>query len=226
MRARTLIAVVTASLVGVVGLGPAAAGSDSRRAKCRPEGSTVVAKGRLGTAFRKRGRGALFGCLYSQGKPRLYADSDSDGDWFPPPAVAVGGSYLGWAGYSSRAAENPTTGVVVTDLRKSAADGRLVSIQTDEASITSLRVKSTRAVAWIECPYPQSDAELGRVGSNCRAPGRSASRVHKLDADTDTTTRQYDLVAEGKGIDPQSLQLRGSRLSWTEDGQTRTVRIR
>jgi hypothetical protein len=181
-----------------------------------PPHARVQARGPLAVAYKKRRRDGLYACLYATGHSRLIADEF----WYPRPAVDINGRLIGSAVDLSEAAENEYTSIAVQELRPGAAPKLHLALVRPPLQIGSLRVKSAGAVAWIECSGESNGP--GDPRPDCVAPGRSRTNgVVKRDSATDTTTdsQRVDGLAEGRDIDPRSLQLHGSRLSWLQGGK-------
>jgi hypothetical protein len=219
--ARLAVAAVAALLVG----GVAAADSASRRniRRCVPRHATIEARGPLAVAYKNPRNDGLYACLYVSGRARLIVDQF----WYPRPAVDVNGRLIGSAAEVSDAAENSITTIVVQELRPKSAPRLRLALVRPPLQVGSLRVKSAGAVAWIECSGESNGP--GDPRPDCVAPGRSQDNaVVKRDSATDTTTdrQRVDLLAEGRDIDPRSLQLHGSRLSWTQGGKRHFATLR
>ncbi len=80
-------------------------------------------------------------------------------------------------------------------------------------------------MAWIACPGTSSPSNS--QNRQCRRPGPLA-RVYAADAqypqeEDDGRTR---LLASGHRIDPSSLRLKGSRLTWRDGGRLRSATLR
>ena len=80
-------------------------------------------------------------------------------------------------------------------------------------------MKPNGAVVWIACPGDRSES----FGSNrlCRRPGPVA-RVYAMHANDE----RERLLATGRAIDPASLRLSGSRLTWRDGRGMRGATLR
>ena len=92
--------------------------------------------------------------------------------------------------------------------------------------VGSLRVRTNLSVAWIECDSARTRNAPGDPRPDCVSAGRARAEVRMVDSTTDTATRGSDLVAEGTDIDPRSLRLDGSDLSWIQAGERRHAELR
>jgi hypothetical protein len=179
-----------------------------------------VARGAEGRAFRFRDRDALYGCLYAKNRGIILADDA----WYPRPAVAFSGPRVAFAAEVGEPAENSFTEIAVDDLRRSLLKRRQLTITLPSAKIGSLRLRGKTSVAWIECPLEDGFAD-GNPRPNCVRPGLSRNAVLKRDSDT-SPDRKADLLDEGEGIDPRSLRLGGSTLTWIKDGERRSATLK
>lgn len=187
--------------------------------ECRPRRSRTVVASSTARAFslKEQGGTSLYGCLLARGV-EVFLAGDPDQVPFPPPAIALAGPLVAYA-EDACDPEDCSTVVRVTDLRDEERGlNRSIAAdplrRTDElvARLGSVRVKANGAVAWISCDRGFDYGEL------CKKGGR-ATRVWKLGA----AAEKPKLVASGAGIDPRSLQLRGSRLNWRQSGRQRTA---
>jgi hypothetical protein len=222
MRVTLLLGVLLA-LVGVLFGSAASTASHSKKHRCAPSHARIEARGPLGVAYKKARSDGLYGCLYSSGRSSL-VEEDS---WYPRPAVDINGRLIGSAAEVSEAAENSYTTIAVQELRPRGSPEVRLALMLPGVQITSLRVKSAHAVAWIECTGDTGGPDDPRP--DCVAPGRSVDNsVVKRDSATDTSTDRngMDLVADGRDIDPLSLELHGSRLSWIQGGARHFAALR
>ena len=214
------------SLLGAVLIGgalPTDSGAGRKAHSCLPPHARVQARGPLAIAYKKPRRDGLYACLYATGRSSLIEDRF----WYPRPAVDINGRLIGSAVEVSEAAENPYTVIAVQELRPHASPKLRLGLGRPPLQIGSLRVKSAASLAWIECDGESNGG--GDPRPDCVAPGRSLDNaVVKRDSATDTTTDSHrvDGLAEGRDIDPRSLQLHGSRLSWLQGGKRHYATLR
>lgn len=88
--------------------------------------------------------------------------------------------------------------------------------------VGSLRVKANGSVAWIACPERHRKRAIGRRGPNCVRPGD----FNYVLADQGGSRRRPLILARGRGIDPDSLRLAGSTLSWNRNGRRVRAKLR
>jgi hypothetical protein len=160
-------------------------------------------------------QGALAGCLFRTRRVVGLAYRSEGEYFFPRPALAMAGPLVAYASVDENQSGPLGALVIVRDLRHPTFpfesfpfDGKVGSIVT----------KTNGAVAWIQClldphapfhGYGNPRPECVKSGGNDTVfkhdrttPGASATRV--LDSD--------------RGVDPRSLELHGSRLTWRDGG--------
>jgi hypothetical protein len=204
------------SAVAAVASSAALAATASR--SCGPHKADVQAFGRLGRAFATRGND-LDACLYGhRGSRELVFGSD----WFHRPAVDVSRTLVGFAFVAGDGAEAATTTIGIEDLAKPFGKDRLLDLPIFQVKVGSLRLKSNGSIAWIQCPVLANSSVDGNQRPNCVSAGRSRNSVYKRD----TLTKQgFDRLDSGRQIDPSSLRLRGSTLSWVNHGKPRSATL-
>jgi hypothetical protein len=221
VKARQLIA--AGLVLTIAAVLASAANSRAVLRWCGPTSSVTEASGRLARAFRPLHGGQLEACRFGhRGSRKLFTS-----DWFARPAVAVGGTLVGFAAVVSEGDQPLEVTVHVEDLAKPHLSGGIVlNIGLGTAKVGSLRMKSDAAIAWIQCPV-RANAEINASPRpNCVSPGHSVNGVYKRDKNTDLSKTDYDLLDQGKGVDPRSLQLHGSRLTWLHSGAHRLATLR
>lgn len=178
--------------------------------RCRPKGSEPIASAGRARLFRKLVEidedGPILhvhGCLTSTGRafPLEAWDTFLNGTFFEHP-YALAGPYVAF-GLRDTFAEGTESEnnlfVAVVDLR----NGRFVR----------------RVCALPDCYSPLSDMAASRRGG---VAWISERRVYKLDAGARRPVR----LDGGRDVRPESLVLRGTRLSWRKGGERRTGRLR
>ena len=209
-------------------LGPDGAGGRREFASSRPwvrqdapsgcfprRGRTVARNGRA-HVFRMRVRSEgdlLFGCLLASG-----AYEELSFNAFR--AVDLTGPLVAFAEETCRGTDGCSTELRVRDLRSFAGISRLAELGPGEhPQLGSIRLKPNGAVAWIACPGDRGAS----FGSNrlCRRPGVLA-RVYAMHA----SVERERLLAVGRRIDPASLRLSGSLLTWRDGRRVRRARLR
>lgn len=198
---------VTLAAVGALLALPGAA--EAKRS-CKSTGSTTVVKTSTGRIFSKQrsGQTRYYGCLFAKGRKWLLTTEPrgaDDGDWaFQVPRITA--PYAGFAERSVTSAGEGGTTVKVLDLR----DGKvaLQSTQTHGAgdavewSTTDLAVTADGFAAWIDA-Y-RYDASVNEV----RGSDSSGERLIDTGA-----------------IDDDSLERRGTRVSWVKAGASLTATL-
>jgi hypothetical protein len=137
---------------------------------------------------------------------------------FPP--IALAGPLVGYASDSCDPDECDTF-VFVTDLRDE-IDGvnRIVSAGPGRTSeVPALVLKPNGAAAWVSCPA--YNPTYGAIDS-CKARSRTRKWVYAL-ARRSFRPRLLDV---SRHIDPASLALRGSRVTWRRNGKLQAARLR
>lgn len=82
--------------------------------------------------------------------------------------------------------------------------------------IGALRVQPDGSMAWVSCPVidEKPDEALVSPRPNCVRAGRSRNRVYLFTARNRKTRR----VGSGQGLNPRSLRMSPTAVSWTRDG--------
>jgi hypothetical protein len=195
---------------------------EAPRSACRPRWGKVVKRSRRAALIESRRvyeSGVLFACLFGRGA--IFASDEFEGG--PFPQIGLAGPFLAAAGDSCDPEYCDTT-VEVTDLRDE-TDGANRSANAwpggGTAEVPALKLKPNGAVAWIAC-YAPLGPERGTVTFRCTVRGRARKRVFVWDR-VAGKPRQVDV---GRRIDPESLLLRGSRLTWVNRGERHAARLR
>jgi len=177
----------------------------------------ILASNRSAIVFTLRGSGALTACR--RGGEEIVLASQAEGVvWQPLPALDLTGSLVGWA-------ESTTQGMAIKTEDPGRFAGRRsrgIFFDASQFRVGSLEVHRTAGVAWIQCPASMRKPGPVRSPSpNCVRPGRSVNRVYKAEAGSRTPV----LLDRGRSIDPRSLTLRGSTLTWRKGGRLRRARL-
>ena len=226
------------SAVAVLGLGWISSGgvsaSKDRAERCRPKGSITILQNRVGRVFadepvapsEDRKLYTTYQCAFDTGRVIEVDDPFEDVFAYRPPAMDLAGRLLAYA-IDSNSIDGPSnTSIIVRDLSQGPRfdDTVLdVSAKTSETQLApkigSLVANPGGGVAWISCPQaPRVD---GTRGPTCLRPGHP-DHVFKVDSGT----KRRRLLSSGSDIDPGSLRLRGSRLTWRQGGRTRSATLR
>jgi hypothetical protein len=185
---------------------------------CGPRHALVLSYGTLGRAFKTRGNPDLQACLYGSRHVRDLAGPD----YFPRPAVDMSGTLVGFAIVAGDGAEPANPSIEIEDLAKPLGKGRLLDLPVFDVKVGSLRLKANGSIAWIQCPVPPNSSVDGSERPNCVSAGRSKNSVYKRDT---LTEQGFDRLDSGRQIDPSSLQLHGSRLTWIDAGSPRSAML-
>ena len=209
------------------------AGKD-RSDRCRPKGSITILENRVGRIFadepvapsEDRKLYTTYQCAFDTGRVIEVDDPFEASFAYRPPAMDLAGRLLAYA-IDSNSVDGPSnTSIIVRDLSQGPRydDTVLdVSARTSETQLApkigSVVANPGGGVAWISCPQaPRVD---GTRGPTCLRPGHP-DHVFKVDSGT----KRRRLLASGSDIDPGSLRLRGSRLTWRQGGRTRSATLR
>ena len=215
-KQRKIGLVVAAALCGGFLVGPVA--TEARAPDCGPRGARTIKANSEGRVFSDAG--ALEVCR-RRGREVFLAAGGEGVPWFP--AVDLDGTTVGYATDNIGVTEARTALFAVSFARDRLDDLTVVSREF-LVKIGSLQVTRRGALAWIECDAAE-DATPGTPRPNCIRPGPGEKRVlMKFSTDEDTAApRVADL---GGKIDPSSLRLDRSKLSWREGAKTRATILR
>lgn len=215
-----------ACLVATMALVAATLPADARtpaRAKCFPPKAKELVRSKHTRVYLDRSEKPYetVACNYATGRRELLSDAPHEVFVFPPPAIDLAGVLVGFA-------QEDNSDPVGTSLSRI----RVISVRTgreksfpigndpggsDLGKVGSLQVTPRASVAWIVCPYGQ--LSRGDPAPHCTRPGYRA-RVWKLERGSTP-----ELLDEGTDIDPRSLGLRGTRLTWLRGGERRAATL-
>jgi hypothetical protein len=210
MRRFTAILIAVAALSSILAsAGPASAASSK---PCAKRGSETFAKSRDGRVFRSA-NGAFYGCLYSTGATTFLSTKS-----VPIQNVHTVGPFAAFSRPNFRDGESgddiPTTVVSIGLCRgKSGRSPRRYKYVTAAQGlfVTDMVMSRHGDIAWI------AQDEAGN------------RRVLKLDADAQRDRFGSAVpveLAAGPDIDPKSLTLSGSRLSYRQGGAAKTTTLK
>jgi hypothetical protein len=224
----------SALLLGAVLVAPAGGASGA----CKPEGSKTLVEtqdARVYQIARERsGHSTLYtyGCLKQSGSQVLLASDAEPSAVFPPPAISLIGTYVGYAVDTDSDPDAPggrVTYVEVDDMRPQdpghEAPGLVVNAGAkDVARVGGLKASKTGAVVWIACPAP-SDGPLAADPRGTCAKRGAYDRVFRARLDSSGTAHVQQLD-RGRGIDPRSLRrLHGSRVVWRHGKRRKVAKL-
>jgi hypothetical protein len=225
MRSLTASATV-ASLVAAAAAGAfvvAPSGTRAASGGCNPSGSKTILADRSARIYSLRdgdpARGfALWGCAYSAGK-QITLDAPDQIYAFLPPALHLNRSVVGF-GFDLCDGDCRTT-VTAVDLTTGADINAGPASASTRVKIGSLRVRSNGSVAWIACPEHQRRDLTASRRPNCVRAGSLDSVYRRR-----VGSRTRELLDRGRAIDPSSLSLTGTTLSWLHNGRKHTAPLR
>jgi hypothetical protein len=157
----------------------------------------------------------IFGCLFTRNQPRPVRLPPGSG-----PSVltafenfAISGPWLAYSWKTTVHVDGGVSGIAVMDLRtgkfKRATRSFGSSSNGDFSLVTQLRLKPNGSVGFI---------------SEGTQPGSPEGPFGRLVQVSDSSG--YAVLDRGLDIDPHSLELQGSRLSWRVGGETRAGWLR
>jgi len=190
-----------------------AAQAGSATTACGPAGSRTLvdnASARLYTTH----TGALGGCAFASGRAAVLAFAET---FYRPPAMALSGTMAAMV-INDPNADSP----VIQAIDLGPSDYRLVLSRPRER-VGSIRVRPDGTLAFISCPpgrYDPADPPIS-PGPGCRHAGPRLDTVYIAVAH-----RGLRRVARGHGIDPTSLRLSETTISWRQDGRRRRMAYR
>ncbi|MGH2851650.1 MAG: hypothetical protein ACRDLP_13650 [Solirubrobacteraceae bacterium] len=190
----------------VLGAAVAAADASSAPSSCAPPHAKILATS--GNARIYSLTGAIYGCLGH--RDTLLAGGPSSGPATRVGVYALAGRYAG-TDVVQMGVDTLSSTVFVTDLGSGGTVATAAATTPENraesfTSVSALKVTSSGALAWI-----------GR---------RSAVGVPKATFEVHTLRGGSNhLLATSTAIAPHSLALKGSTLSWSQGGRTRTARM-
>jgi hypothetical protein len=205
----TLRGIVASVLLGA-GL---AAPAHSATLSCPPPGSRTLISHRDARLYTNRG--ALQGCVTGAD---LLVPFGSQGTFYRPPVMALSGHFAAVV-INDPNRDDPYQVTVIEMVR----NGYVRGIRRPEERIGSLRVRPDGAVAFIACPpgrYDPTDPPI-TPGPTCMHAGRWRNTVVLA-----LPHRAPRGLGRGRRLDPASLQMSNTTVSWLQDGHRRRVRYR
>jgi hypothetical protein len=210
MLVATLAALAALVSVGAPLLGPAAALA-ARTSGCGPASGTTLTAGRHARIYTLPGpfgQTRTYGCLFSSGRSWSLSPK-SRFTRLDPETVVLRAP---WVAYSeaTNAVDNAVAAIFVRNLRTGRVAQRHpavteVSGPENFSSVAQIVLNDTGAVAWI-----------GEENS-ITAGGLLLRQVEIGDS------AGFSVADQGAGIEPRSLELHGSTLSWIDSGTVRSA---
>jgi hypothetical protein len=214
------ITVAIAAIAAATAAPPSADGGSGSTKACTQKRSVTLVQDKQTRVYRI-GK-TLWACLYAEDRRLNLALPDNAQEyWYGLPAVKVVGPVVAWAVTAPDDPDAPLrTTIERVDLRSEGyVDFRSVpAADTRIPKVGSLVLRRDGAAAWIACPGKRRS--VGEFKKTCDSPGHPDG-VYTLKPQA----KSAKLVARGTRIDPHSLQLRGSRITWTQRGRTRAARL-
>jgi hypothetical protein len=195
--------------------GGAAAGSSTASgppggSRCGPAGTKTLAASRLARVYSSHG--VVYGCSMTGTRSYRLGDATIFRPGDPRVGqVAVAGEIAAFA-LTEFGIDTGSAQVTVTRLR----DGKL--LRSVRATTRPLGVEATQSVVSI---VVKADGAVAWIGE-----GHSIINHHNDDVEVHAFDRQRDrLLDSGKGVDPTSLRLHGSKLTWKDSGDPRSATL-
>jgi hypothetical protein len=163
--------------------------------------------------------GNVYGCLFARGTWVMLNTDDEIP--FPQSTMSLAGPFVGYAiDVAAHGVEESY--IVVTDLRDEYFGlNRSTELETrDTGELAATRVRRNGGLAWISCPTPE--VSLGTLDRGCARPGGWVKHVFAWDSHA----AKRRLLDNGRTIDPHTLRLHGSLLTWRHGRKLHHARLR
>jgi len=204
--------------------------AETRYASCGPtDAKTIVANDRIRVykvvTPRDNPKDDVVACLqYSDVRDTL----ESPGATyyvFRPPALQLRGTLVGSAIDFCPPEEDCLTSIQVEDLSRPSDPSALLNGSRGAPRrlfrVGSLLFRPNGSVAWIACTENDTQVFSASRQPNCVRPGRGRKWVMRKRVGSN----KADVLDTGRQIDPSSLRLAGSRLTWKKDGHRRARQL-
>lgn len=207
---------VLAAVLGVlIAAGAPASGHSTPRA-CPPKNSHTVAKGRYVRVLRPRARGSdLTACRYATGERRRLENREDGRTAFGRPSLDVAGNWAATAILDETDPNAFPTFVAIDAVN--VRTGKRRGVYADPGGFVDVgpvKVTPRGSLAWVTCAPSMGPNPCTETGAD--------DRVYAWAAEAEKPT----LVGSGKDIDPSSLALHGTTLSWLQGGVLRSAPLR
>jgi len=222
---RSVLLIAALALALAVGASANADVAARRPAPCPRLGARVLAEDSKIVMYLAPQPDGLIICDRTSG----YREATGAGDVFPPPAVAVSGELYVYGDITPGTGESIDAGRLLpvnSDPPPSGAALIAGAFSGRDAKLIAMKLKSDGAYAWMTCEINGPLKAYLATGphARCEHPGVPIW-VYKHDT-RQTEGSALTLLAHGNTIDPASLRLRGSIVSWHQHGRTRTAKLR
>ncbi len=202
----------------------------TRYARCGPaDAKTIVANDRVRIykviTPRDESKDDVVACLEDSDVRRTL---ESPGDTFyvfRPPALQLRGTLVGSAIDFCPPEEDCLTSIQVRDLSRPSEPSALLNGSRGTPrrlfKVGSLRFRPNGSLAWIACSENDAQVFSASRQPNCVRPGRGRTWVVRKSVGMS----KAEVLDTGRRIDPSSLRLSGSRLTWKKDGRRRVRQL-
>jgi len=215
-----LIATLALALGGAANASVAVRG----HAPCPPPGAAVQAQDSAIVAYFVRGPDTMVVCDRASG----FREQIGPVDVFPAPAIAVSGELYVYGDILPGTEEGIEARRLLPVNSGSPPSGAALvagDFSTHNAKLITIKLKSDGAYAWMTCEIkgPLQAYFVTGPHARCSHPGVPIW-VYKHDANQ-SDGAALTLLAHGRTIDPRTLRLHGSIISWRQQGWTRTATL-
>lgn len=216
----SLLVLATVLSLGSSWLGPAAAEARSRA--CASPGSKTLRQTSQVRVYRKRG--LVVGCHFRSNRRTLFVEP-VDLESLTVEQLRITGPYAGFNIFS-RGRDGTSSLVVVLNLftgrtvrRESRGGGRMQGPGTEAVSVTDLVLREDGAVGWIY--------DITAFGGDASDRTTTVTRTFEVRKSDEGSGRVAStLLDSGLSVDPRSLAIRGTTISWKNAGALRTAPLR
>lgn len=211
---------------------PSTGEAETRLATCGPaDAKTIIANDRIrvykeATRRKDEADGDVIACLASTDVRRVLESQLDTTYTFRPPALHLRGALIGKATDFCDQETGCETLVTVLDLSKTFTDDPVaingsVGEPKRLVKVGSLRFRPNGSIAWIACSENDPQVFSASRQPNCVRPGRGRKWVMRKSVGSS----KAEVLDTGRQIDPSSLRLSGSRLTWKKDGRRRVRQL-
>lgn len=204
--------------------------AESRYASCGPADARTIAANDRVRVYKvvtpeDNAKDDVVACLQDSG---VRDTLESPGDTyyvFRPPALQLRGTLVASAIDFCPPEEDCLTSIAVSDLSRFGDRSALLNGSHDAPrrlfKVGSLRFRPSGSVAWIACTENDPQVFSASRQPNCVRPGRGRKWVMRKRVGSN----KAEVLDTGQQIDPSSLHLAGSRLTWKKDGRRRARQL-
>ncbi|WP_411278270.1 hypothetical protein [Gaiella sp.] len=206
---RPLIATLAAAVATFALAGQSAGAA----AACRPSGSHTLVANADARLYTTR-TGALGGCAIAQPQSIVLAFAET---FYRPPVMALSGTM------AAMVVNDPNFDFPYIRAIDLGPSDYQLQLRRPEEQIGSIRVRRDGTLAFISCPPGRYDSANPPVtpGPTCRHSGRWRDTVYIA-----VPHRGLRRIANSRQLDPASLQLSDTTISWRQSGHRRRILYR